>query len=577
MRWTRGFLAALVCWAAPQAGWGQERGVEELDLPRGVAEEVIAFFNDAATIRFQGRAQVPPGSVIEGNVAVLGGPLTLAGEIRGNVVVVNGSLVLEAGSRLTGDATVVGGDVIGETGAVGGQVTVYGEPLAYRRRGEGIALDERPWTRWEERRRQGVSYFSVRSEGNYNRVEGLPIMFGPVFRTRGEDYFRAEAMGIWRSESGIRLSPDELGYFFRAEQHFGPEGKLAVGATAHSVVEPIEEGGLLDIEASLGTFLLHQDYRDYFERQGFSGFLRYEDRSSGVRAGVEYRDEDQSFALVGSPWTIRRNEGPWRPQPLVAEGRLRSLSGELTLDRRNDPDDPSDGWYLQTRATTGVGGGLTLPEYFQAEPAAPTRVAAAREVVTDFSAGSLDLRRYLRLGPDADLRVRGYLAGSLDGDPLPPQYQRALGGEGTLPGYATMSLDCGVRSTAFSVFRQHDDMEVRTPVFAGYGCDRVALFQAEYRGSFSFSMDLDSDRQWKREWSWYPDVDLSPSWAVFFDAGRGWTLSQPTEPGYLGPTTQTAMDIGVGFFLGDVGIYWAWPLNGADRDVNFFLRIDHRF
>ena len=37
------------------------------------------------------------------------------------------------------------------------------------------------------------------------------------------------------------------------------------------------------------------------------------------------------------------------------------------------------------------------------------------------------------------------------------------------------------------------------------------------------------------------------------------------------------MDLGAGIYLGDVGVYWAWPLNGSNRRVNFFLRIAHRF
>lgn len=572
MRWMTGWFAMLLAVTPLRA---QERGVSELDLPRGVADDVIAFFNDPATIRFQGQAHVPAGSSIQGDVAVLGGPLQVAGEILGDVVVVNGNLVLGENGRITGDATVLGGEVVGAPEAVLGQLTVFSEPLAYRRRGERIAFDDRPWSQWTERRRFGTSYLSVRAAGNYNRIEGLPVMFGPVFRTRVENYFRAEAMGIWRSESGIRISPEELGYFFRAEQHFGTGGRFAVGGTTHSLVEPIEDAGLLDIEASLATFLLHRDFRDYYDRQGYSAFLRYDETGAGLRVGLEYRDEDHAFAAVGSPWTIRRNDGPWRPQPLVGEGRLRSVSGELVVDDRNDPDDPSDGWYLEARATAGVGGDLTLPTYFLPEPGPATVVQGSRDLVTDFRAGSLDLRRYTRLGPGADLRLRAFLAGSLDGEPIPAQYQHTLGGEGSLPGFPVMALDCGARARTFSVFRKQDEVDARIPAYAGYGCHRVALFQAEYRGSFSF--DLDPDDEWSGDWHWYPAIDLNPSWSIFFDAGRGWSLSDPHTPGYLGPDSDTLMDLGIGFFLGDVGLYWAWPLNGEDRDVNFFLRIDHRF
>jgi hypothetical protein len=250
--------------------------------------------------------------------------------------------------------------------------------------------------------------------------------------------------------------------------------------------------------------------------------------------------------------------------------------GEILLDRRNDPDDPSDGWYLMTRATTGVGGNLTLPGYFQAAPQPPDPVVEPVELGSGFRAGVVDLRRYARLGPGAALKLRGMVAGSLDGDPLPSQMQHALGGEGSLPGYKPMSVDCGARAQTYSVFRGGEDHTSRTPAFAGYGCDRVALFQVEYRGDLSFNFDVGPDDEWNDEWSWYPVIDFTPSWSVFFDAGRGWSLADG-DPASLWHDTETFTDVGLGLLLGDLGLYWAWPLKGEDRGLNFFIRIDHRF
>jgi hypothetical protein len=575
MRWNTGWICALVALAAPL---GAQEQVERLDLPRHVADDVIAFFNRPTTVRFQGRADIPAGRAIAGDVAVLGGPLTVAGEIDGDLVVVNGTLTVTVAGRITGDVTVVGGEADVDVASVGGQLTVYEEALTYERHGDRISYEESPWSRWEERRRQGRTWFSVRSAGNYNRVEGLPVQFGPVFRTRGDDAFRLDVLGVWKSESGVRLAPRELGYLFRAEQRFGPESRFSVGGTAHSLVDPIDRNGLRDIEASLAAFLLHRDYRDYFERQGFSGYVGYDEPDWGLHLALEYRDDEHNFVPVGSPWTLKRNDAPWRAQPLVAEGRLRTLSSNVRLDARNDQDDPTDGWYLEAGATVGVGGGLTLPEHYRPSPE-PTSVAReARLVDTGLSTGTIDLRRYARLGPGANLRLRGYLAGSIDGGALPPQFQRTLGGEGSLPGHPLMTLDCGARDRAFSVFRSVDDEDVRMPVYAGYGCDRVALFQVAYHGDLFFGFDLGGPSDdWEEDWDWYPVLDLHPSWSVFFDAGRGWSLADPVDPAYLGPSSDTLLDIGFGFLLGDVGLYWAWPLSGSSKDANFFLRIDHRF
>ena len=118
------FLAGLLLLA--QGVKAQERRVEETDLPRWVADDVIDYFNDPRTIRFTGRSRIPSTRTIGGDVASLGGPFMLAGEIDGDLVVVNGDLVFEEGGAVTGDVMVLGGRVLAQDlGEIGGSLTVY--------------------------------------------------------------------------------------------------------------------------------------------------------------------------------------------------------------------------------------------------------------------------------------------------------------------------------------------------------------------------------------------------------------------------------------------------------------------
>jgi hypothetical protein len=568
-------LGLLLTLLVPAGASGQR--VEELDLPRSVAEEVVDFFNRPSTLRLQGRVDVPAGRTIVGDVAVLGGPVEFAGEVDGSLVVINGDLSVAPGARIRGDLTVLGGRAEVPRGTVDGRVAVYDEALRYATREDGITIDEprREDRGFELEGRRSRTRFSVRVEESYNRVEGLPVLFGPVFETRGRRGTRLDALGIWRTDRGLQLDDDEMGWYLRAEQRLG--SRVTVGGTAHSVVAPVERWRLRDVEASLATFLFHRDYRDHYGLEGFSAFLRWEDAFTGLRLSVEYRDEEHAYVPVGSPWSLTRNDEPWRPQPLVGEGRLHSVEAEVRFDDRNDPEDPSDGWYAELSARLGVGGGLTLPGFRQGEPLPPTEVSAARPLGSAFRSGFVDVRRYARVSPVAQLRVRGLLAGSLDGSPLPPQFQHALGGEGSLPGYALFRGDCGARATTSSVFRAAGGASERTPAFADYGCDRVALLQLEYLHDLSLGLDLGPDDDtWGEEWDWYPAVDFSPRLALFLDVGRGWALG---DEGRI-PTrtdTGTLMDAGVAVYLGDLGLHWAWPLRDGGGGVNFYLRIDHRF
>ena len=74
------------------------------------------------------------------------------------------------------------------------------------------------------------------------------------------------------------------------------------------------------------------------------------------------------------------------------------------------------------------------------------------------------------------------------------------------------------------------------------------------------------------DWNWYPDIDFSPNWAAFFNAGQAWNIDSDG--------TDTLMDVGVGIFFGDLGLYFAYPLtedDNGDRDGNFFIRLSRRF
>src|SRR5690606_22183907 len=119
--------------------------ISTLELPDQVADSVVAVFNDPLRLRLIGTATVSAGDTIVGSVSVLEGPLTLAGRITGDVLVVNGDLQLEQGASVGGNVTVVGGRVGGlENATISGAVTTYAERLRYRRSNGDLVRAERP-------------------------------------------------------------------------------------------------------------------------------------------------------------------------------------------------------------------------------------------------------------------------------------------------------------------------------------------------------------------------------------------------------------------------------------------------
>jgi len=545
---------------------GQET-VREREIPPELAVDVLALVNDPGTLLLEGDATIPRDRIVRGPLAMVGGTLTLEGRVDGDVVVLNGVLVLGADASIGGDVLVVGSDVDAPTRArIAGMVTVYTRSLPLVREEGRIA------PRGELRRERpglvlGRSRLTLRAGRGYNRVEGLPILFGPVIRTSSRNPLRLDALAIFRTDSG--LSVDDLGYWIRLEQGLGGRGRWRLGLAAYSEGQPLEARGLSDLEASLATGIFHRDLRDHFQNEGWRAYLEAEAAGFPATFRLTYRDEDHYSAAVGDPWTLLRRNADWRPLPLVAEGRFQAVEASLEVDRRNNTEDPTDGWYLRAGVTRGVGGSWAVPGYILSDPFASAAVDPVPYESTP-TVASADLRRYARVDPRSDLRLRLFYAGSLTRDPIPPQLQTALGGEGSLPGHRRFAMDCGARSMGSMVATVGEEPDTR-PVFPRYGCDRSVLFQAQFRQELNFSMGTDGwDDDWD-DWRWWPDVDLTVAWLLFLDAGRGWSFT----PG--GDDTGTLADVGAGVSVGDLGLYWAYPITGDDRRVNFFVRLQHRF
>ncbi|HUF11611.1 MAG TPA: BamA/TamA family outer membrane protein [Longimicrobiales bacterium] len=556
-------LIAAVLAAALAAPSSRARAQTYLDLTDDAIASIIGMHNAPGTSRFSGEALIASGTELRGDAAILHGPLLLEGSIVGRVLVVNGSAILEPGARVSGDLIVVGGDIEGADEAiVDGELIVYREALAYRRVGELIFAEEPEPIAGVRAGREfgfGRTSFSVAMRGAYNRVEGMPIAFGPRLAFGRSNPTVLDAALIYRTAGGFTLEERQLGHVVRLEQFIGGHGRFRLGATLHSEVLPIEASGLSDTESSLATFILHRDYRDHYERDGWSAYLHWRNERRALDATLTYRDETHRTREAQSPWTLIDNGEPFRRQPLVADGSLRTVVLAIDHDSRNDVRDPSSGWWVRLASEQGVGGSAAV----QASPdGAGGATADPWPADERFSALTLDARRYLRLGPLTRVSLRAWAAGAVDGGPLPPQRQHTLGGEGTMPGFELFQFDCGARDAAISLGGAE-------PMFSHYGCDRVVLGQASLERTLPFIQPLG------RSLGLDFDFGHEPSLALFMDAGRAW-IEDGARQGRLGGRSSFSFDAGLGLRLGRIGFYWAVPLTDEGGGANFFVRIGPR-
>jgi hypothetical protein len=548
-------------------------------LPRVVTDEVIHFYNAPGTTRLVGRTRLPRGNEWRGDVAVRSGPAIIGGRVDGTLVVINGDVLLEPGAEVTGSLIIVGGTVQGtEEARIGGEVRQYREPLLYRLRGEGDEIAYAPNLRrrlWNPGAHVSWGTADTRSSltvatgGTFNRVEGLPIVFGPLFdwKLRENLRIRLDALGVFRSAGDLSDKRSDLGYMLRTELRSGEIRPFGVGFRAYDVVAPIEDW-LRNAEVGWSAFVFARDYRDYYLNKGWAARL-FAHPERQIALALELRRDWQASVADRDPWTLFRNSDAWRPNPPIDEGHYTTLSANATLDTRNDVNDPTSGWLLRTTLERSGSKDVTP----QAGVPAAVRGAIPTDGSYAFSRLFLDVRRYARVSPSGRVNLRLLAGGWLGGDPLPLQRRLSLGGPDPLTGYDFRHSAC--------------NRDIADPAFAGSlvaACDRVLALQAEYRGHL------------KLNWSYTPfgtgrdegDEEQQggtllrlegPDLVVFGDAGQAWLVGN--GPGRLPsdrlPTLGSWLaELGLGVDWGGFGVYVAKAVTTGER-LRFTVRLDHRF
>ncbi|MEO7456367.1 MAG: hypothetical protein ABIY52_08895 [Gemmatimonadaceae bacterium] len=536
-------------------------------LPRDVAKEVVALFNATTALRATDRLNIDSGRTVTGDVAVLNGPVTIAGHVTGRVLAINADVILRRGAHIDGDLLVVGGEVEGrDVGRVDGEIRVYHPPLRYTQDGDQLVaqLDadagEQWWRRWERRGRRNFNRLEIASAGPYNRVEGLPIRVGPVlYRDQGWGHLRLDATAIVRTSSSFAGSEADVGHDLAGEIRIGRQFGATLGGRLFDRVDGVEQWQLNDVEVALASFLFHRDYRDYFGRHG--GTIRAALRATeDADLTLSYSDERWSSRGEHDPFTLFQNDLAWRVNPRVDDGRFHLANLTLRVDTRNDAFTPWAGWYVLADYERGTG---------KIDVAAPTSpgVRTSTAGPTRYIRGFLDLRKYNRLAPNSALNLRLVLGGWLSGDPLPVERRLSIDGPGTIPGFDFRTgggTDVGTCSLGTTI--------PGTPA----QCERISLVQLEYRNDIRLSFS-DGEVPFRRN-----RFRADGAWVFFADAGRGWLVNGPGSPLNFGrtdfpPLSTYRTDIGVGLDFDQFGIYTAKALSEPAEPLNVFVRVRHRF
>ena len=532
--------------------------------PPEVVAELIGFYNDSTTTRVEGDVTLPGDSRFQGSLALHRGTLRIGGRVEGPIAVANGTLHLLPGADVRGDILVIGGRLIRAPGAAHtGRQRVYWDAAPVVRTEDGLLeLRERRRTiRDLAAARTSFQTGKVRTTlllttgGTYNRIEGLPIVFGPSFdlRTSRRSALRLDLRGILRTAgSESRLS--DFGYEARTEFRYG---RFGVAGRVYSELAAIEDHPLSLSEVGWSSFLLQRDYRDYYDRRGYGGTL-WAQATRSLRLEVSRRRDEERSVRATDPWSLFRNSDRWRPNPPIDDGHYITTGVQLDFDTRNERYLPSTGWLIRARfehSSTGDVAPVDLPRLVRPEVPLGRRYRFDRLL--------LDVRRYSRITPS--LRVNGRLRaeGWVDGDRLPVQRRVSLGGPDLLPGYDFRAFTCAPRDF-------EDPSEIAL-------CDRVITAQVEVRTRVALNLGFRTPARegGGRRFIGIEEADL----VLLADAGKGWLAGggpSQVPVDRIPSFDEWKVDVGIGLDAGEIGAYIAKGISEGES-VKFLVRLQRRF
>ncbi|HEY6953245.1 MAG TPA: BamA/TamA family outer membrane protein [Bacteroidota bacterium] len=476
--------------------------------------------DERKTRTFEGDKTIPEHRTVRSNVVVKGGDLTVYGKIDGDVLVVGGSLYVKDGGRITGNARVINGDIVREDGGIieGYADKTSSRTVGYRENRHRFTHPSNSFTAPWISENANLDNFIVR----YNRVEGLFLGLGSEKKfnwdgRRSFNSYGSVGWGIrshtWRGNLGIVRQ-------FSLKTTEGDE-LLELGVEGYSLTDSKDQW-LIDVhENSAAALLIHEDFRDYYERNGFSAHVAYYGQNDDVKTELKLAYLADKYASLGNntEWAMFGGEKLFRPNPAINDGSMRSILAYAGFSTENKTSRGPGGWSVFGSFEYGprsLGGKFNFDQYI------------------------FDVRRYQPLSSYDNLNLR-LRAGTSDGT-LPIQKTYNLGGLGTLSGFP----------------------------FKSETGNRMILFNAEYIVNGTFLDDLDFWPTWL-----FRNVNL----LFFTDAGWMRTATQSSGPteGFENITwNEFKHDVGAGFSNRSgsfrIGLAWRTDVKAPARFVMRFTR-----
>jgi hypothetical protein len=365
----------------------------------------------ADAITFNGNTEIVENDTVQGDLVVKNGTLVVRGTVNGDILVVNGDIELKHTSRVLGNVRAMNGGISKDEGAFVEGYTEQSSNTSTKKNRRRTTYRAKYSYSFKPYFWNTENVFDDNFLFRYNRVEGLFLGIG------------SEKKFYWDGSKSLS-GYGSFGYGFASHRwrlQLGLDRQFAtsdetlyeLGGEAHSLTDTKDEWIMPLSENNLAALLFREDFRDYYQREGFSVHTSRYTRSGDVSTMIDVRFLNDRYASLntGAQWAVFGGS-TFRSNPAVSAGTMKSVLVSAGISTVEKYRYHTEGWNLYVR---GEYGGNELGGDF------------------DFTQAMFDIRRFQPIGDDDQINLR-IRAGGLSGATI-AQKDFQIGGANTLPAY----------------------------------------------------------------------------------------------------------------------------------------------
>jgi hypothetical protein len=362
------------------------------------------FLNDKRTVQFIGNTTIDSSDIINCNIIIFDGTLTINKNISESIAGVNSKIIIKNNSDIKGSVILFNSSIIADSSfqmknVICGDLNDYDRNIV-------------PNYTYNYFGHPNFRYFNEESPGRsairYNRVEGLYL----GINSDKKYYWNGKKNESFYGTFGYGFGNHRWSGVFGYDRWFGNSDRTEVGIEAHSITDSKDNWRVDNTENSLAAFFIHEDYKDYFLKEGWSVHTaKYFDRSTVI--DVKFINDNYRSQTNNTDWSLFGGDKRFRFNPPAKEGLLQNLIFSVNHVTADQKEYMPNGWNIS--ANYEIAGGISV-----------------------YNRVLVDIRRYFLFDNQNHISLR-VMAGSADHF-LPWQKSFELGGIGTIPAVSHNSL-----------------------------------------------------------------------------------------------------------------------------------------